>query len=170
MCWTATSQHLTEAAAIRRSIAQYLEERVKEREALLDAEIVIGELLANAVRHSRGRFCADVEREGTRPVVVVHDAGRCFDGSAGPHHPFAESGRGMDIVRALAEDVRIRRVHPRGCIVSAKLKLTMRDDARHEPTPCPRGESRWELGCACALEMHGLDPSHASVAAPASVD
>ena len=171
MCWTATSQDLTQAAAIRRSVAAYLKERVQEREALLDAEIVIGELLANAVRHASGKFCADVEwRDGKRPVLIVHDAGRCFAGYVRPAGAFAESGRGMEIVRALAEEVRIRRVHPQGCIVTAALRLTLRDDAPYQATPCPRGERRWDLGCACALEMHGLDPSDANVEPLASAD
>jgi serine/threonine-protein kinase RsbW len=157
VCWTATSHDATQATKIRRSLVRYLKERIRESKPLLEAEIVIGELLANAFRHSPGPVCADVEwRDDDRPILKVHDSGRCFK-APGPAELLAESGRGLQIVRGLADDVRIEPVEPRGCVVSATLWLTKHPDARKEPTVCPRGERRWELGCACALAVHGLD-------------
>lgn len=149
---------------MRRSVARYLKERINEREALLEAEIVVGELLANALRHSPGPICTDVVwGDDNRPVLVVHDSGPCFEDRPAPGDRFAESGRGIPIVRALADDVRIRRIEPRGCMVTAALRLTKHPDARAEPTTCPRDERRWELGCVCALEVHGLSASDANI-------
>lgn len=171
VCWTAKSQNINEATTIRRAMAHYLKERIKEREGLLEAEIVIGELVANALRHAPGTVCADFDwRDDGRPVLLVHDAGECFQEQVAATRPLAESGRGMHIVRALADDVRIRRVAPRGCVVTAALRLTRRPDLPKRPTPCPRGERRWDLGCACALEVHGTDASDVHVKSLARAD
>jgi anti-sigma regulatory factor (Ser/Thr protein kinase) len=171
VCWTAKSQSANEATTIRRSIAQYLEKRINEREALLEAEIVIGELIANALRHSPGPVCADIEwRNDNRAVLTVHDSGESFEQPRAVNNAFAESGRGLHIVRALADDVRIERVEPRGCVATATLRLTKHADARSGPTPCPRGERRSELGCACALEVHGQGTSGANVDSLARTD
>lgn len=171
VCWTTESPDNNAATAIRRSMAIYLKGRINEREALPEAEIVIGELVANAVRHAPGPICADLEWRGEhRPVVVVHDAGPCFQSRPLPNDMFAESGRGLHIARALADDVRIQGVEPHGCLISAALRLTKHPDADAGPTPCPRGERRWKLGCACALEVHGLAPSGAPLASTARTD
>jgi anti-sigma regulatory factor (Ser/Thr protein kinase) len=164
MCWTAKSLEGSEATSIRRSIARYLAKRVRERNAVLEAEIVIGELLGNAARHAPGPICADVEwREDQCPVLLMHDAGAGFDEPPAPADRFAESGRGMHIVRSLTHALSVRRVRPRGCVVSAVLRLTKRPDIRGGHTPCPQGGPRSELGCRCALELHGLarDAAHA---------
>ena len=156
MCWTTTARNASEGAAIRRAIADYLGARVDKRGPLLEAEIVIGELIANAIRHSPGPICADIEwRDDDRPLLSVHDSGDCFDERPLPE-PLAESGRGLQIVRALADDVGVRRIEPHGCIVSAALRLTRQRDVANEPRPCPKGQRRSNLGCACALDVHGI--------------
>src|SRR5579883_2704907 len=108
-------------------MARYLSNGVKERERLLEAEIVIGELISNAFRHSTGPICADLQwTDASTALVVIHDGGPCFDERPLPEDRFAESGRGMHIIRALADDVHIRRIKPRGCMVAATLPLTRR--------------------------------------------
>lgn len=142
---------------MRREMVRYLEGRVVEREALPEAEIVIGELISNAFRHSRGPICAELAwPDGTRPAVVLHDTGPCFDDK--PKRPdfSSESGRGLFIVRALAHRLSVRPVKPRGCMVTATFRLSKHPDASADPHPCPRGIARTEIGCACAMFVHGI--------------
>ncbi|MFN2448275.1 MAG: ATP-binding protein [Candidatus Baltobacteraceae bacterium] len=161
MCWTAETKDDNLATTIRREMVRYLEERVHERESLPEAEIVVGELIGNAFRHSPGPMCADVLwRDGTRPAVVVHDAGECFPEARLPRPNFSsESGRGLLIVRALTHRLSVRPVKPRGCMVTATLRLSRRADASADPHPCARGTARTEIGCACAMLVHGIDVS-----------
>jgi anti-sigma regulatory factor (Ser/Thr protein kinase) len=157
VCWTALTQDDNSATKIRREMLDYLESRVVERELLPEAEIVVGELIGNAFRHSPGPICADVLwADGARPAVVVHDAGQCFDERALRPRLSDETGRGLMIVRALAHRLSVRRVKPRGCMVTATLRLSRHPNASAELHPCPRGTTRTEIGCACAMLVHGL--------------
>lgn len=157
MCWSAQMQGNDSATAIRREMIHYLELRVAEPESLPDAEIVIGELISNAFRHSPGPICADlVWPDGTRPAVVVHDTGTCFNEKTARPESSSESGRGLFIVRALAHRLSVREVKPRGCMVTAVLRLSKHPRASAEPHPCPRGSTRSEIGCACAMLLHGI--------------
>lgn len=143
----------------------YLEARVVERDLLPEAEIIVGELIGNAFRHSPGPVCADVVwAEGPRAAVVVHDAGPCFDERAARPDFSSESGRGLFIVRALAHRLSVRRVKPRGCMVTATLRLSRDPGASADPHPCPRGTTRTEIGCACAMEVHGITEPAGGVA------
>lgn len=71
-----------------------------------DVRLVVSELVTNAVRHGVPPVSLDVEaddRDGRRRIVVIcRDAGP-WDGSA----PSPTGGRGLQLVRALATDVRI---------------------------------------------------------------
>ncbi len=157
MCWSAEVQNLPLAARFRREIADYIKERVSERDAVRDAEVVIGELLGNGARHAPGPMCADVIwTDDLRPALVVHDAGPCFEAKPRLPGTLAESGRGLSIAQKLAERIDVRHIRPRGCMVTAVLRLTKRAEAPTDPHPCPRGPLRSEVGCACAMLVHGI--------------
>lgn len=157
VCWTAQTGDDNSATTIRREMLDYLEARVVERDLLPEAEIVVGELIGNAFRHSPGPICADVLwPDDGRPAIVVHDAGPCFDARAAHPGISSESGRGLLIVRALAHRLSVRRVKPRGCMVTATLRLSRHPNASAELHPCPRGTARSEIGCACAMLVHGV--------------
>jgi two-component sensor histidine kinase len=67
--------------------------------------LMVSELATNAVKHARSRFEVVIECDDDDAVVVVRvsDQGR---GEAEPRHPRVTdvSGRGLQIVRALADD------------------------------------------------------------------
>jgi PAS domain S-box-containing protein len=72
---------------------------------LADAEVVFAELLGNVVRHARGPCDVVLDASGTLPVLSMLDRGHGFSqGTYLPADAFAESGRGLYIVRTLAAD------------------------------------------------------------------
>ncbi|MCX5213488.1 ATP-binding protein [Kitasatospora sp. NBC_00240] len=75
-------------------------------EGLDDLLCVVSELVANAVRHAPGPLSARVRfaPDGTRVLIEVSDTGSSLPRLvAGASELFAESGRGMLMVAALAE-------------------------------------------------------------------
>jgi anti-sigma regulatory factor (Ser/Thr protein kinase) len=69
------------------------------------AELIVAELVANVQRHARGSASFHLDWRGRRPRLLVLDGGPGFQGplcSTLPTDLYAESGRGLAIVRALA--------------------------------------------------------------------
>jgi PAS domain S-box-containing protein len=105
--WAFDSGDAAAAAAARREFAGALSAAGARAERVDDAETVFVELLANVVRHAPGPCEVALDRSGPLPVLVVLDRGR----GRGLTHVgylradvFAESGRGLFIVRSLALD------------------------------------------------------------------
>jgi anti-sigma regulatory factor (Ser/Thr protein kinase) len=69
--------------------------------------LAVSELVTNALRHGRPPIDMRLRRVSKKVELEVEDQG---SGPAEPPHPaddLAESGRGLGIVRAVADDVRI---------------------------------------------------------------
>jgi serine/threonine-protein kinase RsbW len=98
--WTLPA-NLTAARAAREHVAEALLGR-PERE---DATIVASELAANAVLHGEPPFELFLEVNPSNVLVTVSNHGDDFDPRIARPHPDADHGRGLDIVRALAEGV-----------------------------------------------------------------
>jgi anti-sigma regulatory factor (Ser/Thr protein kinase) len=110
--------HAPESApAARRGVSSFLRAQWPEwcgtgagRDLLDDVELVVSELVGNAVRHGIAPLWVEVDAtvlappaEATRNVrIACHDGGP-WDGTPSDPH----SGRGFVIVRGLATDVRI---------------------------------------------------------------
>jgi anti-sigma regulatory factor (Ser/Thr protein kinase) len=91
---------------------------------LLAAEIVLGELIANAVRHAPGEveFVLDVHDENA-PVLHARDRGPGLQFSAAlPADPLSESGRGLYIISELTRFFSVTRRSPHGTHARAVLK------------------------------------------------
>jgi anti-sigma regulatory factor (Ser/Thr protein kinase) len=88
------------------------------------AELVYGELVGNAVRHAPGCIVVRLLWDDDAPTLTVHDNGEPFRvDPALPADPFAEGGRGLFIVRALALDLRVEDVAGDGTQVLARLPV-----------------------------------------------
>jgi anti-sigma regulatory factor (Ser/Thr protein kinase) len=87
------------------------------------AELIYGELLANVVRHARGAVEVRLELHCGRPVLVVRDHGPGLRRLPSPvgRDPFAESGRGLAIVRRLSQELAVRAAPGGGTMVVAVL-------------------------------------------------
>ena len=74
---------------------------------LRDAEIVIGELLANAARHAPGTVDLLLEWDQGGPVLRLLDRGPGYPAVSTAPEPFSESGRGLYLVAALARSLEV---------------------------------------------------------------
>lgn len=112
-----------------------------------DVELVVTELVANAVEHAHTDLVVRLERTTTTVVVAVHDdAGGLFPSwwrggaGAGPDDADPEWGHGLTIVRALAESAGVVSEPTGGKVVWAALAARL---------PAPRGAMprpvRWRL-------------------------
>lgn len=84
--------------------------------------LAVSELVTNAVRYGRPRVSLELRRQAQQVRVDVHDGNPTEPPSlAGEAGPDAESGRGLAIVQALADDVAVEQVPDDGKIVRASF-------------------------------------------------
>jgi serine/threonine-protein kinase RsbW len=87
------------------------------RECRDDIGLAVGEACANAVEHAEtgADYQVTVTIEDDRCVIDVVDEGSGLETTERPEAgPYDEAGRGLRIIRALADAVELRRVHNRG--------------------------------------------------------
>jgi serine phosphatase RsbU (regulator of sigma subunit)/anti-sigma regulatory factor (Ser/Thr protein kinase) len=110
---------------LRRAVLWHLGERSTPPSDLDAAEIILGELLSNAVRHAPGPIEVTLDYGGHEPTLRVADRGGAFklEGNALPCD-FDESGRGLFIIRAMARDVSLEQT-PNGKCVCAVLPVSV---------------------------------------------
>lgn len=114
------------ARSARASFVEYLGRRGVKDEALAGAELVFGELLANAVRHAPGPIDISLSWEDLVPVLTVSDRGPGIREPAGaklPDDVLAQGGRGLFLVRALAGDPSISQRSESGTEIAVPLLI-----------------------------------------------
>jgi anti-sigma regulatory factor (Ser/Thr protein kinase) len=90
------------------------------------AEQIVGELVANVQRHARGSASFHLDWRDRRPRLLVLDGGPGFQGPVGaavPADPYAETGRGLAIVRALAVETEFGNRPDGGAFASVTLPV-----------------------------------------------
>ncbi|MBV8580223.1 MAG: SpoIIE family protein phosphatase [Candidatus Eremiobacteraeota bacterium] len=108
--WRFASDDGRTGAAVRREVGDLIARWTGRPEATFVSELAYGELVANAVRHAPGpvRVTTSTDGEGTA-TLIVEDTGTGF--TAHEHDatldPFAESGRGLNLVRSVSDDLHI---------------------------------------------------------------
>jgi anti-sigma regulatory factor (Ser/Thr protein kinase) len=132
-----------DTAAVRRlrhQIMQALRRIAVAGADLSSAEIVVAELLTNALAHTSGQAWISLRWDGVHPLLSVADLGPGFalsDGTGGPalidaartlvprlpDDPLAEGGRGLFLVARLALDVAVAARATGGTVVSVTLDL-----------------------------------------------
>ncbi|HLX78568.1 MAG TPA: ATP-binding protein, partial [Acidimicrobiales bacterium] len=109
--WRFHSSDAQTARASRLELASYLRRLAHDDGGLFEAELVLGEILANTVEHAPGLVQIDVDWRGDKPLVTVLDMGPGLE-SIEPSLPddiFDENGRGMYLIGSLAEAVEVRK-------------------------------------------------------------
>jgi PAS domain S-box-containing protein len=123
--WRFHSSHALSARNARRELADYLRAYATEASATFEAELVIGEILANTVRHAPGLVEIEIDWRATRPRIHASDRGSTTATPVAdwPSDPLAESGRGLPLIFALATDVTIERDPNGGIAISCTLPV-----------------------------------------------
>jgi anti-sigma regulatory factor (Ser/Thr protein kinase) len=100
------------AGNLRRRLAASLPTRGFSSSDAVGAELVLGELIGNVVRHTHGRSRADVviDHSGPRTVLHVLDSGGGFSYiSRLAPDPYSENGRGLFLIAAMTTDFHVDR-------------------------------------------------------------
>ena len=119
---------------LRREIVDYLARHATDAEQVWAAEIIVGEILANAVEHANGPIWVSVNWSDAEPELAVHDLGDSFalDPTL-PENHLAESGRGLFLVAHLAADLDVAAKRAGGKVVTARLPVTRPEEISIDP-------------------------------------
>jgi serine phosphatase RsbU (regulator of sigma subunit)/anti-sigma regulatory factor (Ser/Thr protein kinase) len=119
--WTLDARDAESAHRAKRAILWHLGNTIRDEAQLASIELVLGELIGNVARHSPGIADVSIERIAGRTLLRVIDRGEPFTYKAnGATDLLAESGRGLFLVRAIAQDLRVQH-DGRGNVVTAVL-------------------------------------------------
>jgi len=106
--WSFPGDDLAAVTRVRREFVSVLRAAGATEPEVADAELVFGELLGNAARHTDGQVEAALDLTGDEPVLHVLDRGPGFTFySRLPNDNLSESGRGLYITMMLARDVSV---------------------------------------------------------------
>jgi len=119
-------------SVVRRIARQALRSVGFEADDVADMELALGEAATNVLRHSLAsdQYEVRVELVDAELTIEVVDAGRGFDGEGlgrGDAMANAETGRGIQLMRALADDVRFNYRPNHGSVV--RMVKTLRLEA-----------------------------------------
>ena len=107
--WRFNSCDAHTASSSRRELIGYLKSFAAGHPQLFAAELILGEILANTVEHAPGLVTVEFDWTGAKPVVTVFDTGPGLlrlDAQL-PSDPYDEDGRGMFLIRSLAESFEV---------------------------------------------------------------
>jgi anti-sigma regulatory factor (Ser/Thr protein kinase) len=132
--WLFDARDAAKAADARIACLELLRAHGATADHLADAELIYAELLGNVVRYAPGPMEVRVDWNRDHPVLHVFDEGPGFMFAPRlPRDAYAESGRGLYLVSALAEDFHVSRrstkgSHARVVLFSAPASYRVRDD------------------------------------------
>ncbi|MDB5027829.1 MAG: putative sensor protein [Candidatus Eremiobacteraeota bacterium] len=118
--WRFASGDARTGANVRHEIGDLVARWTGRGDARFNSELAFGELIGNAVRHAPGpvRVLVSTDGDGTAQLVVEDD-GPGFTPRGGAIDPFAESGRGLGLVRRVADEIHIDSTSRGGARVTA---------------------------------------------------
>jgi len=125
--WSLVTADAREATQARIAIRQFLVLQADQPRSDLDAaELIIGELVANVIRHAPGAIGINVSWKGHEAVLVVSDRGPGVPAVRCVPDQEATSGRGLLLVQALTGGVEIDAVPGHGSRVVVHLPVYRR--------------------------------------------
>ena len=137
MEWTLEPADTAAVNRLRHQIMQTLTRIATPNADLSATEIVVAELLTNALAHTAGRAWVSLRWDGVHPLLSVADLGPGFAMPSTnvqidaertliprlPEDPLAEGGRGLYLVAHFALDVAVAARSTGGTVVSVTLDL-----------------------------------------------
>ncbi len=122
--WEIDATAVSEARRVKRAFLWHLGQYANGESDLMPVELILGELLGNVARHTEGRAMVTLELERDRAILHVNDYGAPIPELHLPEDQFAEGGRGLFLVNALARNLRIERQNG-GNHICAELPVTI---------------------------------------------
>ncbi|WP_336922623.1 ATP-binding protein [Aquipuribacter sp. SD81] len=146
--------------SLRHEVGSYLHRHAAPDAEVADAELVVEELVGNALRHAGGPVWVSLSWREVAPTVSVLDLGPGFDPSLlgevrrspidrgpDPEHPpsgledlddlelalLGESGRGLFLVATLSDRLEAQVRRSGGMVVTAVLPVKKREELSHDP-------------------------------------
>lgn len=130
--WTFDVADERAARTVRDAMVHRLRERSGSDDDFFAVEMIYGELIGNAARHSPGDVDVRLDERESGPVLHVLDRGPGFQHvSRLPADTFAESGRGLYIIEQLAPEFTIVRRPGGGS--HARVVLPLRSASAYPP-------------------------------------
>jgi len=158
MCWSLDSNDVHAARSARSAATATLRQITTSADNLVAAELVIGELLSNTVRHADGYACLELRVFDGNAEVCVHDTSPAFAlDIRPPNDDFSECGRGLFIVSELALRIRVAPADGIGKCVSVVLDLPI-DPSIRFLNPCGRPWLRHVSGPCMAPRLARFHP------------
>jgi anti-sigma regulatory factor (Ser/Thr protein kinase)/predicted ArsR family transcriptional regulator len=133
MDWLIEPATVEAASALRAELASFLRRHATDPDQVGDAEVVIAELLANAVEHAGGPVWASLIWTDARPVLTVHDLGPLFTPDLSRPDISSPRGRGLWLVSQLAKDLDMAAKRTTGKRMQATLSVSRRAEASFDP-------------------------------------
>lgn len=126
--WSASTNDAMAVARIRRMLRDGLVRHATPESDIHGAEVILGELLANVVRHAPGQVSVQLDWGRVRPTLLVLDDGDGF--TTTPQTTLsdveAERGRGLALVRALGVETVVGNRSQGGAYVRVVLPVVRR--------------------------------------------
>jgi two-component sensor histidine kinase len=128
--WQFRAEDALDALRMRPVVQAFLDAEADDASDVSGAVIVFGELVANVVRHAPGAISVRIEWPAAGPAMLyVDDWGPGVRSVETSDDPMRESGRGIQIVRAVARALHIVSAPLGGTHVSAALPVDRRRNA-----------------------------------------
>jgi serine phosphatase RsbU (regulator of sigma subunit)/anti-sigma regulatory factor (Ser/Thr protein kinase) len=120
--WHVDTTQRSSVRAVQAEVGELLRDLGANEGAVDDAELILTELIGNVVRHAPGKAQVSLSSAAGQVRLTVEDAGTGFEyRPSAPADTQAESGRGLFIVAALAEDVQVSEGSAGGARVEVQL-------------------------------------------------
>ena len=107
--WAFHSSDPYSAHSSRHELMSFIRRFVTSDDDLFSIELIFGEILANTVKHAPGLVKVDIDWRGIHPIVTIVDSGPGLLRFAPmlPQNNLSENGRGLFLIKTLAQDVRV---------------------------------------------------------------
>jgi anti-sigma regulatory factor (Ser/Thr protein kinase) len=124
--WSLVRSDAVEALGAREAISDFLSELADATSDLEAVEVIVGELVANVIRHAPGPIGIYVAWEDEGATLIVADRGRGIPTLRSVPSDTSEAGRGLFLVEALARNVSISASPGQGSRVIVDLPVRRR--------------------------------------------
>ncbi len=121
--WTFHSSSAYSAHTSRHELMSFVRRFVTADDELYRLELLIGEILANTVKHAPGLVTVEIDWSRKVPIMTIHDTGPGLAdfSPALPTDELTENGRGLFLIGTLASAVRLETTSDAGTIMTIEL-------------------------------------------------